>query len=169
MTVIYGLRCPIANCIRYIGKANDPQKRLALHLRNAPTARHHCGKWIAKLLKQGLRPTIEVLHDVGPEESWEQAEIRLIAEYRAAGAPLTNMMDGGQGWRNGHPEVLQRMRESLRRTMMRPEMREKSRQQALQNFRDPEIRSKPRCKSHPVFERAGSASKNGCGRQSAGR
>lgn len=89
---IYGLCCPDTGKVRYIGKANDPDKRFAGHLRetrgNLPR-----GAWIKTLRDAGKAPGLLVLRWVAVGE-WKKAERELIAEFRAAG-PLLNVADGG--------------------------------------------------------------------------
>lgn len=116
MIVIYGLRCPLANTIRYIGKTKEPARRLKAHIRGRGgmrTQHQHCARWIRALLKRGLEPSMEILHEVAPDESWEVAEAKYIAAYRAAGYHLTNLTSGGQGLQDA-PAVRERIRESLK-------------------------------------------------------
>lgn len=89
---IYALTDPQSGEIRYIGKANDPQKRLAGHLRDAARRRTPVYDWILSLRKNGLAPGIVVLRQVS---DWKTAEREEIAKYRAAGVRLLNLADGG--------------------------------------------------------------------------
>lgn len=89
---IYALCCPMTGQVRYIGKAVDPAARLKTHLadslrRNTPV---YC--WIRKLLGMGQSPSMVIL-EAAPHD-WREAEVRLIAEYRAKGE-LLNVADGG--------------------------------------------------------------------------
>lgn len=107
-TFIYVLRCPIANAIRYVGKTKFPETRLSGHLNAAKNnhTKHHCARWIRKLLASGLEPMLEIIYLVPDGEGWQEAETRLIAEYRAAGHPLTNSTAGGDGFHDMRPDVL---------------------------------------------------------------
>lgn len=89
---IYGLHDPDSGELRYVGKANDAQKRLKTHLfervMNRPVNR-----WVKSLVAQGKAPKLLVLERV-PADQWEEAERRLIAEHRKTGR-LLNLADGG--------------------------------------------------------------------------
>jgi GIY-YIG catalytic domain len=91
MAEIYALCCPTSGEIRYIGKANDSQKRLKSHLRDSRRRNTPVYSWMRKLQTNGLTPTIKVLEIT---EDWVEAERRLISEYRAKG-DLLNLADGG--------------------------------------------------------------------------
>lgn len=107
-TYIYGLVCPVAGQVRYVGKTLDLPNRLRLHIQKAQTGqvKHHCAQWIRKLLRQNLAPTLIVLYEVKAEEDWRDAEKRVIREYREAGAPLTNSTGGGDGFHKLIPELI---------------------------------------------------------------
>lgn len=90
---IYALRCPTTNDIRYIGKANDSQKRLKTHLRDSSRRNTPVYCWIRKLISQKLIPIVEVLK-VTDSDNWKQDEIKLIAEYRSK-CKLLNVASGG--------------------------------------------------------------------------
>lgn len=51
-------------------------------------------RWIGGLLAEGMRPLIEVIEEAEPE-NWIGREVHWIAHYRAAGAPLFNIAEGG--------------------------------------------------------------------------
>lgn len=93
---IYVLIDPRSNEVRYVGWSSDVRARFGAHLREAKRARTHKERWIAGLLAAGLRPICEVV-ETGLGEGWADAERRQIADYRAAGARLTNATDGGDG------------------------------------------------------------------------
>jgi hypothetical protein len=90
---IYVLADPVTRAIRYVGKANDPDKRLASHLRDARTRNRPVCNWIAKLMGQGLQPIMEVL--LPDVEDWRAAEVLAIERCRAAGHDLLNLAKGG--------------------------------------------------------------------------
>ena len=90
---IYGLFDPDSGQIRYIGKANCAAKRLKSHLLDARHRNRPVCNWIRGLTEQGKLPRLEVLETVD-RASWQDAEKRVIAEYRKT-AKLLNLADGG--------------------------------------------------------------------------
>lgn len=91
--VIYALRCPVSGRVRYVGKTTDPARRLRHHLSEARRLPHlHKSRWITSLLREGLRPTVEVL-EIVTTGGWEIAERRWIASFDG----LTNSAQGGAG------------------------------------------------------------------------
>lgn len=105
-TFIYGLNDPETGECRYIGKADDPHKRLfgcGGHLKRCHK-KHHCACWIKSLVNRGLRPLLEVLQEV-PVLEWELWERAWISASRKIGMDLTNVTDGGDGTEGGekHP------------------------------------------------------------------
>lgn len=78
LSAIYALQ-DADGVVRYVGKAIDPDKRLAEHAR-------------ADTIRTGCRPTLVILEWT---DDWETAERRWIAHYRGIGAPLVNVADGG--------------------------------------------------------------------------
>lgn len=89
---IYGLYCPTTGALRYIGKANNAQKRLKSHLRDAKRRNTPVCQWIVSLVKQGLCPRMEVLVSSADWVADERAEIR---KARESGAELLNLAPGG--------------------------------------------------------------------------
>ncbi len=94
-TFIYLLRCPETNTIRYIGKANNPNKRYTEHMRKDRTASTHKINWIQSLLNKGLKPVLEILKEV-PMNEWKMWEKYYIELYRKK-FDLTNYTEGGEG------------------------------------------------------------------------
>lgn len=88
MTVIYGLydKCGV---LRYVGKANDPDKRMKSHLRDMLTRRTPLYDWMRK---HGV-PEMRIL-DSGCED-WRASERKLIEDARLSGVQLLNVADGG--------------------------------------------------------------------------
>jgi hypothetical protein len=91
-TAIYALIDPRTGLIRYVGKANDPKRRLADHLRD--TRDCHRVRWIQALVRDNLQPELTILEIVA-DAHWQTAEQRWIETLRAQGIPLTNATDGG--------------------------------------------------------------------------
>ena len=60
-TYIYGLKCPEKEIIRYVGKSKKPKSRYSAHLSHTKAKRYdniHLYRWIAKLLKNNLKPEL---------------------------------------------------------------------------------------------------------------
>ena len=85
---IYGLYDETGS-LRYIGKANDPEKRLKSHLRDATRRNTPLYCWIRK---HGM-PRMAVLE--ADCEDWAESERRHIAEALARGDQLFNLAEGG--------------------------------------------------------------------------
>jgi hypothetical protein len=69
-TFIYALIDPRNGMLRYVGKANDPKKRLRKHLREAaifPRCHRNC--WLKGLLDAGQKPDLFLVEEV-PEVDW---------------------------------------------------------------------------------------------------
>jgi hypothetical protein len=86
---IYALTDAKTGEVRYIGKANNPAKRLKSHMRDSLRRDTPVYRWIRK---NGI-PGLVVLH--ADCDDWEAKEIEEIATYRAAGARLLNVAHGG--------------------------------------------------------------------------
>lgn len=108
-TFIYALCEPGTTTVRYIGKSNDPAKRLKTHLQKSGSLKrgNKLGKW---LLKVGV-PTLVILREVLVED-WEIAEERYIRIARGCGMDLVNSTDGGEGVHNPSAESRERSRVS---------------------------------------------------------
>lgn len=102
-TFIYALNDPNTGLTRYIGKADDPQQRLSVHL--ASKEQNHRTNWIKSLLKNGQQPVLEIL-DAVPKEFWPQWEVAWIANFRELGYPLVNGTVGGEGSLGPTPETI---------------------------------------------------------------
>jgi hypothetical protein len=90
---IYALSDPRSGEIRYIGKANNAQKRLKSHLRDARHRDTPVYRWIRKLAREGFSPSVIVLASV--QDDWQRVEVGFIAEGRSMGLRLLNVADGG--------------------------------------------------------------------------
>lgn len=93
MASIYALCDPDTAEVRYIGKANDPEKRLLGHIRDAKVRQTPVYAWIRKLTAAGLAPEMVVIRR-GCKD-WKAEERALIAAGRALGLRLLNVADGG--------------------------------------------------------------------------
>lgn len=93
-TFIYALCEPGTRTVRYIGKANDPYKRLRVHLKKSRASDTHLGRWLRTLGEQP--PNLVVLRQVSSDH-WQFAEERYIRLARGCGMRLVNGTDGGDG------------------------------------------------------------------------
>jgi len=95
ITYIYGLVCPMDNTVKYVGKANDPNRRLRDHLVDFRGVELNKALWIRTLKVNKLKPSILILEEV-PIDSWEEREKYWISHYRTIGG-LLNVRNGGEG------------------------------------------------------------------------
>jgi hypothetical protein len=108
--VIYSLSDPRDGSVRYIGKAVNPNKRLADHLAEARTSKRHYHRlsWLRQLIACSASPSISIL-ETGHGDGWQEAEKKWISHFRALGANLANGTDGGEGMENPSPETKEKM------------------------------------------------------------
>ena len=119
---IYGLIDPRDGCLAYVGLAFDFKKRFKNHC-NLSRLRTNTRKnaWLKCLLKQGLRPRLEIIEEVflvGNDEidqtALDEAEIFWLAVFRLTGTELKNDPNtfGGEGGYTGRhsEEVKAKMR-----------------------------------------------------------
>ena len=112
MTTIYGLTDPATGEVRYIGKSNNPEKRLKNHLRDR--RKSHRVSWLKSLTRSGLRPGLVILEKVD-DADWQEAERRWIKHFQEQGADLTNSTDGGDGLDNPSEETRKKMSEKAKK------------------------------------------------------
>jgi hypothetical protein len=93
MDVIYTLSDPRDNQVRYVGKTDNPERRLVMHLRDKDIC--HRTNWLRELTTNGLEPILTIIETVEEGQSWEEREIYWISYYRSIGCKLTNGTDGG--------------------------------------------------------------------------
>lgn len=87
---IYVLSCPDTGEIRYIGQTKDAAKRYSAHKCSSEIGAK--GRWIESLRANGKAPKMTmVVHT----DDLDAEEIELISIYRAMGANLLNIADGG--------------------------------------------------------------------------
>ena len=106
-TFIYVLRCPITNDIRYVGKANKPKDRYIKHLDPKANEGSYKHNWVQSLLKQDLKPILEVIDEV-PIEKWHSHEKAYIKKFLDEGCKLVNCTDGGDGLTFGNKTSFQK-------------------------------------------------------------
>lgn len=108
VTYIYALIDPRDGRIRYVGKADNPRRRLANHMTPAQLRpKSYKNSWLKALRVNGYVPGIMALQCV-PKSSWQEAERYWIATLRRSCA-LTNGTSGGDGVCEPSPEVLARI------------------------------------------------------------
>jgi len=90
-TFIYGLKDPITDEIRYIGKSNNPKSRYSRHISNSKNPKTKCYCWIKGLIDKNLKPVLVILEEVSISE-WGQKEDYWISKFNN----LTNLIDGGK-------------------------------------------------------------------------
>lgn len=115
MVYIYGLKCPVAGVIRYVGKSINPQKRLIAHLTGARTGayKHHTSAWLRKVIAEGLLPELVILEEVQLGQDWRAVEREWIQRAHRAGWPITNSTAGGEGLDYIDPEAKARYLRNL--------------------------------------------------------
>lgn len=90
-TYIYGLRCPVTEQIRYVGKSDSPRLRLSSHCTTTEIVNKRQHEWIQWLDQQKLRPELVILEQVpNDREKWTEAEKRWIDTLKKLGYDLTN-------------------------------------------------------------------------------
>ena len=103
-TYIYILIDPRTNQVRYVGKADDCDKRLDKHMYEGKNKNNHKANWIKGLIKENLKPILEMIDKV-PYEEWQFWERHYISLYKSWGFKLTNNTMGGDGGTMS-PEIL---------------------------------------------------------------
>ena len=96
-TFIYGLKIKNSTEYRYIGKSNNPYRRLWYHLREKNRNRApYKYYWIQCAKKNNLEIICEIIEEVFLTE-WQEKEKYYIQFYKNKGHRLTNFLDGGEG------------------------------------------------------------------------
>lgn len=104
-TYIYALKDPITFEIRYIGKSDNPIKRLRKHIiftKANPNCYNHKTNWIRQIISTNSIPIIEIIDEVNIVD-WMFWESHYISLYKSWGFNLVNSTLGGDGGatRNG--------------------------------------------------------------------
>lgn len=95
-TFIYTLNDPITHEIKYVGKTDNLKRRLNEHTKKIKYSKSHKNDWINHLLKNNIKPEIEIL-DIVIESEWCFWEEHWISLIKTWGFKLTNMTSGGDG------------------------------------------------------------------------
>lgn len=160
-TYIYGLQCPLAGVIRYVGKSKSPRQRLYAHITSANSGKfnHYAAKWLRKLIAAGLRPELVILEAVPDSEDWAARERFYIANAISLGWRLTNTTPGGEGggfvrdedkeaWRKKvwaslqSEEVRAKISNGVKRSSAKAEVKDAQKKRFKQNWLDPEYRKR---------------------------
>jgi hypothetical protein len=91
---IYTLSDPRNGEIRYVGKAVSAVARLKTHIRDARRRDTPLYRWINKLARDGVIPSVSVIDTCSPDD-WREREISAIADERGRNPRLLNVADGG--------------------------------------------------------------------------
>ena len=80
----------------YIGKSNNPERRLVSHF-NEDKRHNYCKfEWLKKLRSLGLRPELLILERVS-DKRWRDSEQFWISYFNFIGSDLVNLAAGGDG------------------------------------------------------------------------
>lgn len=145
MVYIYGLVCPVAGVVRYVGKSIAPERRRAAHINAAMRGdyNHRTARWIRKIAAVGLEPALIILHEVVAGERWQDIERAFIASAEDRGWKLTNSTAGGEGLDFIDPQAAAEYRAKMSAAMSdlwnRPERRAQASERAKRIHADPEI------------------------------
>lgn len=112
-TYIYALVDPLTGQIRYVGKSDNPIKRLSYHMSHCRHTNSHKHKWLMSLKRRCLEPRLIILEQTS-QEIWQNAEQRWIKHFTECGGRLTNGDTGGLGGRKPTEDVCQRISQSLK-------------------------------------------------------
>ena len=102
---IYVLTDPRDNTVRYVGKSNDPERRMSEHVASSMP-------WVVELRSAGLAPVMHIVDRASLEE-WERAEQYWIAFYSRHGR-LLNTEVGGHGYAHAYYKRVKWAKRKLR-------------------------------------------------------
>lgn len=88
-TFIYIFICPIDGVPKYVGKSNNPEKRLKDHCLDFRCMDLDKATWIRTLKKQKLRPILVVIDEVDSYE-WKERELWWCNYFKSYGYKLFN-------------------------------------------------------------------------------
>lgn len=122
---IYTLSDPRSQQIRYVGKTDNPKRRLRSHMSNSGST--HVARWIQSLKKEGLKPTMKILETIyDPQELyWQQCERLWIKVLGEIGCSLTNLDSGGNSGKKASAETRAKQSAAAKRRIVSLETRAK--------------------------------------------
>lgn len=88
-TYIYILICPIDGLVKYVGKSNNPDKRLKDHFLDFRNMDMNKALWIVTLRQQKKRPEMVIVDEVDLFE-WKYWEAWWCAYFKSLGYKLYN-------------------------------------------------------------------------------
>lgn len=99
---IYALIDPRNDKVMYIGKSINPIKRLYNHFTKEVVykKKDNKSKWLKELKKLKLKPKLKILAKCLYKNE-NKIEKSFITKYKNLGYSLTNMREGGSGWKMG--------------------------------------------------------------------
>ena len=89
MTFIYILICPLDGLVKYVGKSNNPEKRLKDHLLDFRCMDLNKAMWIRQLRALKLKPRMEVIDEVDAD-NWKNKEQYWCEYFKGYGYELFN-------------------------------------------------------------------------------
>jgi len=88
-TFIYILVCPIDGMVKYVGKSNNPDKRLRDHMLDFRCMDIHKAMWVRNLKSQKMKPELIVIDEVNLFD-WKYWESFWCEYYKSLGFKLFN-------------------------------------------------------------------------------
>lgn len=88
-TFIYILICPMDGFVKYVGKSNNPEKRLKDHLLDFRCMDLHKAMWLKELRTKKIKPRLEVIDEVDSFE-WKEKESFWCKYFKGYGYTLFN-------------------------------------------------------------------------------
>ena len=108
-THIYVLICPLSKEVRYVGKSNDPQRRLKDHMIDFRTRLGEFKKvtWLRGLFEKKLKPEMEIIDTIDMND-WKYWEQWWIEYFKYLGFSLVNSKSGGNGLSVGNHQTFKK-------------------------------------------------------------
>ena len=93
---IYGIAEQVGEYgyLRYVGKADNTEKRLASHARDMRRRHSKLYVWLREAMKRPEKPYAMILCWC-KRKDWPEVERQMIAQWKAWGEPLLNCAEGG--------------------------------------------------------------------------
>jgi len=114
MFIIYTLKDPFTNEIRYVGKTTDKNFNNRLKSHRNPHIRadknQHKLNWLKSIKQKGGLPIMEVLDTT--DNDWQLLEQYWISQFKAWGFKLVNYSDGGD-----NPPIRKQQKESTKKLL----------------------------------------------------